>query len=129
MTTPRCQHHRPIDECAECSPPDNRLAEITEASLRARLAAAQAREARLVGALTDLLGHWDAFTDRGMSWGNQERAYYCLAKGAQASWSNARTALTADGAALAAAIEGVLDGQPRDHHNALAALRLAWRGA
>ena len=93
------------------------------------LAAAQAREARLVGALTDMLGHWDAFTDRGMSWGNQERAYYCLAKGAQASWSNARTALTADGAALAAAIEGALDGQPRDHHNALAALRLAWRGA
>lgn len=123
----------------------SRAATIAEENdaLRARLVAVEAREARLREALGALLGHWDAFTDRGMSWGNQERAYYCLAKGAQTSWSNARAALTDDGAALAQAIEGVFADVARGgntrHLNydepqimiserAYSALRAAWQG-
>jgi hypothetical protein len=50
---------------------------------------------KLVKALEDLLGHWDAFTEQGTTFGNQERAYYCLAKGAQDTWKQAREALAA----------------------------------
>ena len=45
----------------------------------------------LLAALEALLGHFAAFTDeRRGGWGNQEDAYYCLAKGAQDSWNKAR---------------------------------------
>jgi hypothetical protein len=48
----------------------------------------QDREA-LVEALDNLLGHWRSYTSP--EWGNQEQAYYCLAKGAAHNWEIART--------------------------------------
>ena len=59
----------------------------------AELTRLREREAVLVEALETLMGHWRAFNDP--EWGNQEKAYYCLAKGAQESWKKARKALAA----------------------------------
>ncbi|KKL72793.1 hypothetical protein LCGC14_2081430 [marine sediment metagenome] len=50
----------------------------------------------MLDALEALLSHFDNFTDESRhGWGNQEDAYYCLAKHAQDSWKKARAAIDA----------------------------------
>lgn len=49
--------------------------------------------ADLVAALRGLVARWDQFTSRNGGWGNQEDAYYDIAKHAQKEWDAARAAL------------------------------------
>ena len=70
--------------------PDNSAArDLQEILHRSQVEIGKLREA-----LGLLLGHFDEFTsERRGGWGNQEDAYYCLAKGTQDSWKKAREAL------------------------------------
>ena len=85
-----------------------------------RLAAAQAREARLVGALEQY--EEASGIDHG---GMEEDCEVCVAM------NKGKAALTADGAALAAAISALVDshGSTEDLCRLVDALRAEWRGA
>jgi len=84
--------------------------QATEALLRATQAEAEA--AAMVGALKALLVHWNYFTGPECGgWGNQEQAYYGLAKHAQKEWQAAQGTLAnlpARAKAMAEVVEAAL---------------------
>lgn len=97
------------------------------ASLRARLAAAEAREARLVAALTVARDKFAEYCSLHLEKGTPEATAKAMTNRRLASMC--ATALAADPSALAQAIEGVLDTQdkgPAELLRALRKLRDAW---
>lgn len=100
------------------------------ADLRARLAAAEAREARLVGALAEVC------RDLRLGFVVCERCSHENPTADLDCCAPAQAALTTDGSALAQAIEGVVNGwfvgcdiANDEMDDLMAALRAAWRGA